>query len=137
MERLGDAAAGLGESAAAYYRQAQRLLMPPGVVWTDRESYDRRMEAFERIQQKLYGLAGQRSSRGIATPAPTPEPPRADVDTPAVSASVIDSPADAAPDLSVWDFRPGLVVRIGQTFKDFDGQEIRAGEVLHFLERSW
>jgi hypothetical protein len=137
MERLGDAAAGVDESATAYYRQAQCLLMPIGAVWTDREAYDRRMEAFERIQQKLYGLVERGISRGSATPAPAPEPPAADVHAPTVSASAVDSPADAAPELSVWNFRPGLVVRIGQTFVDFDGQEILAGEVLHFLDSSY
>jgi hypothetical protein len=54
-ERLGDAAYA-GRAAAAHYREAQRLLLPVGIVWTDRESYDRRMEAFERLQRKVYGL---------------------------------------------------------------------------------
>src|SRR5712692_1102850 len=89
----------------AHYREAQRLLLPVGVVWTDREAYDRRMEAFERIQQKLYGLEGKGSF--------------------------------TVPDLTVWEFTPGLVVRVGRTFTDFDGQEILAGEVLHLLERSY
>jgi hypothetical protein len=121
MERFGDAAVS-GQSAAAYYREAQRLVMPAGVVWTDRESYDRRMEAFERIQQKLYGLDGNGGSREISTTASMPQPP---------------TPASTPRELSVWDFSPGLVVRIGQTFRDYDGQEIRAGEVLHFLESSY
>ncbi len=137
MERLGDDAAGLGESAAAYYRRAQSLLMPPGAVYTGRETYEWRMEAFLRIQQKLYGLAGQGSTRGIATPEPTPEPPTADVDAPAVSVSALDSPAQAALHLEVYKFPAGLVVRVLQTFRDYDGQEIRAGEVLHFNASSY
>src|ERR1051325_10094506 len=93
-ERLGDAAVER-QTAAAFYREAQRLLLPTGVLWTDRQSYDRRMEAFERIQQKLYTLGeGPRSTDG---------------------------------DLTVWQFSPGLVVRIGRTFVDYDGQEVRAG----------
>jgi len=95
-ERLGDAAQAT-QAAAAHYREAQRLLLPVGMVWTSRESYDSRMQALERVQQKIYG----------------------------------------APHLTVWDFSPGLVVRVGRTFLDFDGQEIRAGAVLHFLEKSY
>lgn len=121
MERFGDAAVSC-QSAAAYYREAQSLVMPVGVVWSDRESYDRRMEAFERIQQKVYGLDGNGSPHEISTPAPMPEAP---------------TPASTTREMSVWDFSPGLVVRIGQTFKDYDGQEIRAGEILHFLESSY
>uniref|UniRef100_Q02BL7 Uncharacterized protein n=1 Tax=Solibacter usitatus (strain Ellin6076) TaxID=234267 RepID=Q02BL7_SOLUE len=95
-ERLGDLAAA-GQPAAAHYREAQSLLLPAGAVWTDRAAYDQRMEAFERIQQKIYALEVQT------------EP------------------------LTVWDFSPGLVVRVCQSFRDYDGQEIHAGEVLHFL----
>ena len=40
------------------------------------------------------------------------------------------------PHISVWRFFKGLVVRIRRTFRDFDGQEIPAGLVLHFLEKS-
>ncbi len=43
----------------------------------------------------------------------------------------------AAPALSVYKFFPGLTVRIVQGFKDYDGQEIRAGEVLHFVDGSY
>jgi len=109
LERLADAAAEV-DLATAYYRQAQSLLIPPGAVWTDSALYDQRMEAFERIQQKLYELAGQGRLRRGAIPAPH---------------------------ISVWDFKPGLVIRIAQTFKDYDGQEILEGEVLHFLESSY
>jgi hypothetical protein len=129
-ERLGDAA-DAGQAATAYYREAQCLLLPVGVVWTDRESYDRRMEAFERIQQKLYGLQGKGS---FTSPA---EPPTPEAQAPMVSASGTGPLPSTAADLSVWQFSPGLVVRIGRTFTDYDGQEIRAGEVLHLLERSY
>jgi len=37
----------------------------------------------------------------------------------------------------VWDFVPGLVVRVAQPFTDYDGQEILAGEVLHFVDDSY
>jgi len=39
--------------------------------------------------------------------------------------------------LSVWDFAPGLVVCVVQSFSDYDGQKIEAGEVLHFLDDSY
>src|SRR6476661_6379078 len=116
-ERLGDAAAS-GQSAAKYYREAQCLLMPSGIVWTDRESYDRRMEAFARIQEKLYRMDPNGSPREIATSASVPETP---------------IPLSATGNLSVGNFSTGLIVRIRQTFRDYDGQEIRAGEILHFL----
>lgn len=129
-ELLGDAAAS-GQAAAAYYREAQLLLLPVGVIWTDRESYDRRIEAFERIQQKLYGLEGKGSF------TPPAEPPTPETQTPMVLALESGPLPSAEPDLAVWHFSPGLVVRIGRTFTDYDGQEIRAGEVLHFLEGSY
>jgi Domain of unknown function (DUF3601) len=56
---------------------------------------------------------------------------------PIVSASEPVGSPSAAPNLTVWDFHPGLVVRICQTFIDYNGQETRAGEVLHLLERSY
>ena len=55
VERRG-AAADASQAALAYYREAQLLLLPAGAVWPGREAYDRRMEAFERIQQKIYRL---------------------------------------------------------------------------------
>jgi hypothetical protein len=129
-ERLGDAA-DVDQAAAGYYREAQRLLLPAGVVWTCREAYDRRQEAFERIQQTIYGLQGKGNN-----PHPT-EPPLRETEMPIVSASEPVRCPSAAPNLTVWDFHPGLVVRICQTFIDYDGQEIRAGEVLHLLERTY
>jgi hypothetical protein len=122
-ERLGDAA-DTPQSAAASYREAQRLLLPVGVLWTDRDAYGTRMEAFERIQRKLYGLAGK--SRPAPPDAPPMQPPQAPIPAPA-----------AAPHLSVWDFSPGLTVRIGRAFTDYDGHEVRTGEVLHLLERTY
>jgi hypothetical protein len=127
-ERLGDAAE--AGQAAAYYGEAQRLLLPVGVVWTDRESYDRRMEAFERVQQKIYGLVGRGMSTVLREPAPEAQPSTVTVSAPEELAS-------AEPDLTVWQFSPGLVVRVGRTFVDFDGQEIHAGEILHFVESSY
>jgi hypothetical protein len=131
-ERLGDAAEAR-QAAAGYYREAQRLLLPAGVVWTDRESYDRRMEAFERIQQKLYGLEG-RANFILPVAAPKAEPP---AEAPAVSDKEAGPLPPATPDLPVWNFSPGLVVRIARAFTDFDGQEIRAGEVLHFIDGNY
>ena len=40
-------------------------------------------------------------------------------------------------ELSVYQFTPGVTVRVVQNFVDFDGQEIQAGEVLHLLDRSY
>jgi len=118
-ERLGDAA-GIRQTAAAHYREAQRLLLPPGFVWTDRAEYDSRLEAFERIQQKLYALENDR-------PLPPPaEPERAQAE-----------PPEPAPELSVWQFTAGLVVRVRRDFTDYDGQVIRADEILHFQDSSY
>src|SRR5258708_39635261 len=66
LERLGDSAASGCQEAIANYRDAQRLLLPSGMVWTDRESYDRRMELFQQIQQKLYRLEFTVDQRGPA-----------------------------------------------------------------------
>src|SRR5207245_8160760 len=93
--------------------------LPAGAIWTDRAAYDQRMEAFERIQQKIYALEVQ------ATVPPVAEPTAPEVPAPVVEASPTH--------LTVWDFSPGLVVRVRQSFRDYDGQEIHAGEVLHFL----
>jgi hypothetical protein len=70
------------------------------------------MQAFERIQQKLYALHDAMDA------------------APGVSRSTL-------PKLSVWDFVPGLVVRVRQPFRDYDGQQIAAGEVLHLIDRSY
>jgi hypothetical protein len=129
-ERSGDAAVD-GQSAGGYYGSAQRLLLPAGIVWTCREEYDRRMEAFERIQQKIYALEGKRNY-----PRP-PDPPPQETDTPILPTSEPVQSPSAAPHLMVWDFYPGLVVRICQDFTDYDGQEIHTGEVLHLLDRSY
>lgn len=43
----------------------------------------------------------------------------------------------AMPPMSRSDMFPGLVVRIGQTFRDYDGEEIPAGQILHFLRRDY
>jgi hypothetical protein len=126
---MGDAAAELGRPAAEHYREAQRLLLPAGAVWTDRASYDRRMEAFERIQQKLYGLDGTGSCRDLPVP-------RAQAPPPARRPEAERLPSESA-DLSVWDFFPGLAIRVVQNFADYDGQEICAGEILHFIESSY
>lgn len=73
LEQQGDAAG--RDAAAALYQQAQRLLIPVGVIWSDRAEYDLRMLAFNRVQEKLYGL----STRIPVTAAP-PQPPVAEQD---------------------------------------------------------
>ena len=104
LEQLGDAALSQDLPAAEHYRAAQLRLMPAGTVWSDREEYQRRMDAFERLQQKLYGLDG------------TGRPRKS---------------------ISVGQFTVGMQVRVLQSFRDYDGQEIAAGEVLHFLDSSY
>lgn len=50
-----------------------------------------------------------------------------------------DTSASATAGLSVWSFVPGLALalRAVQDFTDYDGQDIHAGEVLHFVEGSY
>lgn len=127
LEQLGDVAASDRQQAIAYYRDAQRLLLPPGIVWTDREAYDRRMERFEQIQQKLYRLDNKVDQPNPPDPMQSPSEAR--------SQAVPESKPDRS--LSVWDFVPGLVVRVAQAFTDYDGQKILAGEVLHFVDDSY
>jgi hypothetical protein len=56
LEQQGDAAVHSGQSGTAFYQQAQRTLMPTGRSWTDRDEYDLRMTAFQRLQEKLWTL---------------------------------------------------------------------------------
>ena len=105
------------------------------MVWIDRESYARRMEAFQRIQQKLYGLDGTGRPQGAC--APPLELPIAEARFPAVLPSEADPLPFATAGLAVWDFFPGLTVRVEQSFDDYDGQKVRAGEVLQLLESSY
>jgi hypothetical protein len=56
LEQQGDAAVLTGQSGTGFYQQAQRTLMPTGRTWTDREEYDLRMTAFQRLQEKLWAL---------------------------------------------------------------------------------
>lgn len=56
LEQRGDAAVLSGQSGTAFYQEAQRTLMPTGRTWTDREEYDLRMIAFQRLQEKLWAL---------------------------------------------------------------------------------
>jgi hypothetical protein len=93
------------------------------------------MEAFQRIQQKLYGLDGTGSPRGEGTT--TPEQPIAEARFPAVLPSEFNQPPHATAGLAVWHFYPGLTVRVEQSFDDYDGQKVDVGEVLHFLESSY
>ncbi len=128
---MGDAAAAPGHPAAQHYREAQRLLLPAGTVWSDREAYDRRLAAFDRIQEKVYALDGQGTRRDFAI---APVEDHAAEATPAAIPLV--TPAGNA-ELPVWDFFPGLMVQVAQSFRDYDGQEILAGEVLHFAGSSY
>ncbi len=41
------------------------------------------------------------------------------------------------PDTSVYDFFPGLAVRIVQSFHDFDGQAIAAGQTLRLVSKDY
>jgi hypothetical protein len=56
LEQQGDANVLAGEPAAAFYSDAQRILMPAGATWSDAEEYDLRMAAFQRLQEKLWAL---------------------------------------------------------------------------------
>jgi hypothetical protein len=68
LERQGDAAAQAGREALGLYRRAQKVLLPTGVLWSDREEYDRRQDAFNRIQRKIWALS--------SSPPIPPEPSR-------------------------------------------------------------
>lgn len=72
LERRGDAAAAAGEPAENHYRQAQKVLLPTGVLWSDATEYDRRLSAFNRIQQKIWALHSQPSA-----PPPSDQPTEA------------------------------------------------------------
>ena len=72
LEREGDEAARTGGNALHFYRQAQKVLPPTGVQWSDAEEYDWRQAGFDRIQNKIWAL----SERPPTAPAPaTPSEP--------------------------------------------------------------
>jgi hypothetical protein len=89
-ELIGDSLFFTGQpGAAGHYQAAQRALMPLGVLFTSREENDRRMEAFQRIVTKLYGIGGDGMARSshdgqphpnyIPPPPPPPVEPPADI----------------------------------------------------------
>ena len=127
LEQRGDEAASQGLSAAAYYLESQRVLLPVGVVWSDREAYTTRKEGFDRLQEKLYALDGSGRARKAEAVETAPAP----------SVSAIAPLASTGAELSVWQFYPGLTVRVVQGFRDYDGQDVCAGEVLRFLGSSY
>jgi len=56
LEQAGDDAVAAGLPARAFFLDAQKLLMPIGARWTDADEYRIHMNAFERLQQKIYQL---------------------------------------------------------------------------------
>src|SRR5262245_3030341 len=59
------------DRAHEFYRHAQKLLLPVNKTWPDAVEYDLRMEAFQRIQKKLWALAdGGAVKVGVPGPAP-------------------------------------------------------------------
>lgn len=68
LEQQGDAA-GSRDLAISLYKRAQALLLPTGVLWTDRAEYEARMLAFSRVQEKLYGVADRLPLVAAAKPA--------------------------------------------------------------------
>ncbi len=67
LEQQGDAA-GERDAATALYQQAQRLLLPAGAMWSDRAEYEQRMLAFNRVQEKLYGLTNRTAAAAAQPP---------------------------------------------------------------------
>jgi hypothetical protein len=79
----------------------------------------------------------ERGVPGICAP-PSPAPSSVEDRLPAVPSSEAGPLPSADADFSIWQLLcPGLEIRVVQTFKDYDGQEVRAGEVLHFVESSY
>ena len=72
-ELLGDSLFFTGEpDAAIHYQAAQKALMPPGVRFTSLEESEPRMEAFQRIVAKLYGIGGDGRARASHDGKPHP-----------------------------------------------------------------
>ena len=72
-ELLGDSLFFGGETGAAlHYQLAQRALMPPGVMFDSGEESDGRMEAYQRIVTKLYGIGGDGKPRSAHDGQPHP-----------------------------------------------------------------
>jgi hypothetical protein len=115
-ERLADAEVDSQSAIRRYYEITGRLF-PDTLDWTDPQSYGPRMEMLTRIQLKIRALNEKLVSLP-PEPALEPSPP-------------------VATNLSVYKFAAGLTVRVEQTFHDYDGQEIRAGEILHLRDTSY
>ena len=92
LEQAGDDAVATGSPARALYLDAQKLLMPAGARWTDADEYRIHMDAFERLQQKIYQLGPE-----LRAPAP------ADCIAPDPGASGMAAPAGKPlPDAPDW-----------------------------------
>lgn len=69
LERQGDEASRSGGEAVAFYRKAQKILLPTGVQWSDADEYEWRRAGFDRIQQKIWGLGLPPAVRAPAAPS--------------------------------------------------------------------
>lgn len=77
LEEAADAAVAAGRPARAMYVQAQVLITPNGRNSNTREEYDRRMEWFSRIQDKLYAVPAE-----YDVVSSQPAPPRQHAEAP-------------------------------------------------------
>lgn len=82
LEREGDEVARTGGEAANFYREAQKVLLPTGVQWSDAEEYDWRQAGFDRIQKKIWALGARPAVKAPVTPS---EPCRKFLDSTNVS----------------------------------------------------
>ena len=73
LERQGDQAVLAGESGLAFFKAAQGILMPANRPWDHRTEFDRRLQAFQRLTDKIWtldtnGRLARRSDRHLFTP---------------------------------------------------------------------
>lgn len=119
LEQQGDAA-GSRDLAISLYKRAQALLMPTGVLWTDRAEYEARMLAFSRVQEKLYGVADRLPLVAAAKPAADPK-------TVTAQSAETSAAADSAQASGAAVTRQQQLAAIGRTLDEVEAEMKRIG----------
>jgi|GEM_PF-2227778 hypothetical protein len=138
----------IGLSEAPCRQQAGALLREAATRCTDLERRNRLVQAAESVEKgepcavTEQGLtAKQAAEASTITEAEWRQEGNREQSGAVVAKADPHAPSPteprSLPHLSLWDMFPGLTVRIGKTFNDYDGEEHKAGEILHFRHRDY
>lgn len=123
----------IGLSAVPCRQPAARLLRIAAAHCTDAQRRDRLIRASEDVEKSVpcavteQGLTWNQAAEASTITKTESQKQMAPEQSEFAS----------LPHLSLWDMFPGMTVRIGTTFRDYDGTEHKAGEVLHFRKRDY